>query len=140
MVTLLGAGEFDVLFTGLDREVRRLADRGVPVAWTFPEGPYFGPLPGSMMIVRGTPRVNAAKLFLTYWSSKEGQPKYAHTSRAEKKTGIFGLSRGTTKSKDCYPPEGKALKCTKGYPEILEKSLAGWIDTTGCDRHYAQGL
>ncbi len=73
VVTLLAAGEYDVLFTGLDREARRYADKGAPVAWTFPEGPYFGPMAGSLMIVKGSPRTNAAKLFLSYWNSKEGQ-------------------------------------------------------------------
>lgn len=69
---LLSAGEFDVLFSTHAREIRSQAEQGAQVAWTFPEGPVY-PLPGFMVLLKGSPHPNAAKLFLTYWTSKEGQ-------------------------------------------------------------------
>lgn len=73
LVKLLAVGEYDVIFPVHGREVRSVAKTGSPIAWTFPEGPYFGPDPSDTGIIKGSPNVNAAKLFLTYMTSKEGQ-------------------------------------------------------------------
>lgn len=73
LVKLLAAGEYDIIFPVHDREVRSAARAGAPVAWTFPEGPYFAADPSDTGIIKGSPNLNAAKLFLTYMTSKEGQ-------------------------------------------------------------------
>ena len=72
VANLLAAGEYDVLFTVHGRAIRRLADKGSPVAWTFPEGPVYQ-YPSYMCAIKQGPNPNAARLLLTYWTSREGQ-------------------------------------------------------------------
>lgn len=119
VVTLLAAGEYDILFSGLDREARRFADRGAPVAWTFPEGPYFGPMPGSLMIVKGSPRTNAAKLFMIYWNSKEGQIAQFKANRA---TPAHPELRSDRKYVQ-FPEEQLTRKIVTPSREVLLKGL-----------------
>ena len=72
MLSLLAAGEFDVILNAHGRGVKKLAKKGARIAWTFPRGPVFVSI-STVGAVKNSPHPNAAKLFLTYWTSKEGQ-------------------------------------------------------------------
>ena len=77
---LLSIGEFDIFTTMMDYVVDRDARKGAPVGVTCPE-----PIPSSagyIGIFKGSPRVNAAKLFINWYLSKEGQVAAYHHARA----------------------------------------------------------
>jgi iron(III) transport system substrate-binding protein len=76
---LISVGEFDVFAAVQDYVVDRDRRKGVPVAAACPS-----PVPASagyIGIFRGSPRVNAAKLFVNWYLSKEGQVAAFHYAR-----------------------------------------------------------
>jgi iron(III) transport system substrate-binding protein len=77
---LLTVGEFDIFTTMMDYIVDRDARKGVPVGAQCLE-----PIPASagyIGIFKGSPRANAAKLFINWYLSKEGQVAAYHHARA----------------------------------------------------------
>ncbi len=72
---LLGAGEFDLFVPASTARIQGLAEKGVPVSWSSPE-----PLTVStseMLILPRSPNPNAAKVFVNWFISREGQDVYA---------------------------------------------------------------
>jgi iron(III) transport system substrate-binding protein len=71
MISLTAAGELSAALPGSGYRTQRDASRGAPVSFHCPE-----PVPMSinlMAIMRGTPSPNAAKLFVNWTLSREGQ-------------------------------------------------------------------
>jgi iron(III) transport system substrate-binding protein len=76
---LISVGEFDIFAAVQDYVVDRDKRNGVPVAADCPS-----PIPASagyIGIFRGSPHVNAAKLFINWYLSKEGQVAAFHYAR-----------------------------------------------------------
>lgn len=76
---LISVGEFDIFAAVQDYVVDRDKRKGVPVAADCPS-----PVPASagyIGIFRGSPRVDAAKLFVNWYLSKEGQVAAYHYAR-----------------------------------------------------------
>ena len=76
---LISVGEFDIFAAVQDYVVDRDKRHGVPVAADCPS-----PIPASagyIGIFRGSPHVNAAKLFVNWYLSKEGQVAAYHYAR-----------------------------------------------------------
>jgi iron(III) transport system substrate-binding protein len=76
---LISVGEFDIFAAVQDYVVDRDKRNGVPVAAACPS-----PIPASagyIGIFRGSPHVNAAKLFINWYLSKEGQVAAFHYAR-----------------------------------------------------------
>lgn len=76
---LISVGEFDIFAAVQDYVVDRDKRNGVPVAAECPS-----PIPASagyIGIFRGSPHVNAAKLFVNWYLSKEGQIAAFHYAR-----------------------------------------------------------
>ncbi len=71
MITLLSAGEFHMNFPAATYRVKQLADKGAPVIWYTPEPVLTAG--GEIAILRGSPNPNAGKIFLNWFTSKEGQ-------------------------------------------------------------------
>ena len=68
---LTAMGEFDLTVPGGDFIIQQFVERGMPVSFHCPE-----PVPTTTShigILKGTPRINAAKLFVNWILSKEGQ-------------------------------------------------------------------
>jgi len=77
---LLTVGEFDIFTAMMDYIVDRDARKGVPVG-----ADCVAPIPASagyVGIFRGSPHINAAKLFMNWYLSKEGQVAAYHYARA----------------------------------------------------------
>ncbi|HEX9837495.1 MAG TPA: extracellular solute-binding protein [Alphaproteobacteria bacterium] len=71
MMKLLGIGEFDLMFPAADSLIKREFDKGVPIAYHCPE-----PVPVTDVnigIMKGSPNANAARVFVNWALSKEGQ-------------------------------------------------------------------
>lgn len=68
---LVASGELAAVMPAGDYRVRQLADLGAPIGFHCPD---LVPLaPAQMAILHGSPAPNAAKLFLNWYLSKEGQ-------------------------------------------------------------------
>ena len=77
---LLSIGEFDIFTAVMDYIIDRDARKGVPVGAN-----CVAPVPataGYVGIFKGSPHVNAAKLFMNWYLSKEGQVAAYHHARA----------------------------------------------------------
>jgi ABC-type Fe3+ transport system substrate-binding protein len=75
--TLLAAGEFDVYIPAAPYRIQNLKQTGGAVGWTSPE-----PLTtavSEMVILQRSPNPNAAKVFVNWFISREGQAIYAKT-------------------------------------------------------------
>ena len=71
MVALVGAGEMDAAFPAADRRTFQYQEKGAPVSWFCPE-----PVPlsfSAMVVFNKNPHPNAAKLYINWFLSKEGQ-------------------------------------------------------------------
>ena len=71
MVGLVGAGEMDAAFPAADRRTFQFQEKGAPVSWFCPE-----PVPlsfSAMVVFNKSPHANAAKLYINWFLSKEGQ-------------------------------------------------------------------
>jgi iron(III) transport system substrate-binding protein len=80
MASLLAAGEFALQVPGYDLRILALKARGAPVDYYCPD-----PAPGFIQItamLKGSPRSNAAKIFINWLLSKEGQISHFETSHS----------------------------------------------------------
>jgi ABC-type Fe3+ transport system substrate-binding protein len=83
MMKLLGLGEFELMFPAADSLIKREVGRGLPIAFHCPD-----PVPATDVnigIFKGSPSANAARVFVNWALSKEGQLaayKYAELSPA----------------------------------------------------------
>ena len=71
MVALVSAGEMDISFPTAAYRTAQYAAKGAPVSWHCPE-----PVPissSAMVIMNKSPHANAAKLYINWFLSKEGQ-------------------------------------------------------------------
>jgi iron(III) transport system substrate-binding protein len=77
MVDWLSQGQYTLGLFVSDREVQRAADLGLPVdtvpAERFKEGAPLGPAYGAVALVDQAPHPNAAKLYINWLLSREGQ-------------------------------------------------------------------
>ena len=78
MLGLLAAGEFHAVIPALEASTHKEVLNGAPLGFTCPE-----PLPvgvAEMGILRGSPNLSAARIFVNWFLSKEGQiAQYAST-------------------------------------------------------------
>lgn len=71
MIELTLAGEYHANVPAAGYRVKQKAEMGAPVRWTCPE-----PVPvavSEMSILKGAPNINAARVFVNWFLSKEGQ-------------------------------------------------------------------
>lgn len=74
LVDLLAAGEFHAVFPALDARAQQKVELGAPVGFTCPEPAPVAP--EDVMILRGAANPYAAKIFVNWLLSKEGQIAY----------------------------------------------------------------
>lgn len=113
---LLTLGEFDIFVSMMDYIVDRDARKGVPVG-----ADCVSPIPtsaGYVGIFKGSPNVDAAKLFLNWYLSKEGQVAAFHYARAIPVHKDFRNVRGFLP----YPEEIIGKKIAYRTAEILEEA------------------
>ena len=74
LVSLLAAGEFHAAVPSLDARVLQLKSQGAPVGFTCPEPAPVAP--EDTVILKGSQNPNAARLYVNWLLSKEGQVAY----------------------------------------------------------------
>jgi ABC-type Fe3+ transport system substrate-binding protein len=130
LVALATAGEFNLAIPSSQDRVGRAAAKGAPIGYHCPE-----PVPlsfGMAGIIKGSPRINAARLLVNWLLSKEGQIAQYHSSK-------FVPSH-----KDLQRPEflpfAKAILGKKTAPRtiaLMNESLSAVRKTW--DGHWAKG-
>lgn len=80
VVTLVAAGEFPIAFSINENGVERIKEQGGPVDWIRLADPLFGETV-PIGIMAGAPHPNAARLFVDYVLSKEGQELFRTSGR-----------------------------------------------------------
>lgn len=92
MANLVAAGEIPVFLTASGHTMEQLREKGAPVKWV-PIDPLIGQI-GAMGITSHAPHPNAAKLFVNFLSSKEGQELISNS---------FGKNPTRVDTKHRYP-------------------------------------
>jgi iron(III) transport system substrate-binding protein len=80
METLVIAGEFQMALPSADYRTKQYADKGAPISWHCPD-----PVPlavSQMGILKGNPHPNAARVWVNWFLSKEGQIAQFYADKA----------------------------------------------------------
>lgn len=132
IVTLAIAGEFHVAMPATDYRVAEYAEKGAPISWHCPT-----PTPvtiSELVIIKGTPVPNSAKIFLNWYLSREGQIAQYYT------TGAAPVHKGLQEiGFSAYPEQIRGKKAMLRTADSLENEYtlalrawhAGWKDAGG---------
>jgi iron(III) transport system substrate-binding protein len=132
IVTLTIAGEFHAAIPATDYRVAEYAGKGAPISWHCPE-----PTPvrtSELIIVKGTKVPNAARVFMNWYLSREGQvAQYASTGGAPVHRGLQNIGFSA------YPEAIKGKRVAVRSPESLDDEFtlalrawrAAWKDAGG---------
>lgn len=80
LATLVAAGEFPLGFSINENNVENLKLKGAPVDWVKPADPFYGELV-PIGIMAGASHPNAARLFIDYVLSREGQELFRNMGK-----------------------------------------------------------
>ncbi|MGH7887074.1 MAG: ABC transporter substrate-binding protein [Candidatus Binatia bacterium] len=86
LANLLAAGEFGILINARPESIDELKQKGAPVEWAAPKPTTANVLP--IAIAKNAKHPNAAKLFMDYMLSEEGQKVLSSMSRTPVRPGI----------------------------------------------------
>jgi iron(III) transport system substrate-binding protein len=84
---LVSAGEFPVAVSLYQHRVDEYAEKGAPLQWTAPN-PLVGGDPNKISLLKNAPRPNAAKVFIDFMLSGEGQKLLQDKGRSPGRIGI----------------------------------------------------
>jgi iron(III) transport system substrate-binding protein len=84
---LVSAGEFPVAVSLYQHRVDEYAEKGAPLQWIAPN-PLVGGDPNKISLLKNAPRPNAAKLFIDFMLSAEGQRLLQYKGRSPGRIGI----------------------------------------------------
>ena len=115
-VELVGAGEFDLSIPTADYRTFEIAHKGAPVAWYSPE-----PIPlsySAMAVIAGSPHLNAAKLYVNWFLSKEGQIAQFWSEQAPPSHKGMQDPRFLV-----YPKQILGKQLAPRYPKLLEEDM-----------------
>jgi iron(III) transport system substrate-binding protein len=86
LANLLAAGEFGILINARPEGIDELKQKGAPVEWVAPKPTTANVLP--IAIAKNAQNANAAKLFMDYMLSEEGQKLLSVMSRTPARPGV----------------------------------------------------
>jgi ABC-type Fe3+ transport system substrate-binding protein len=84
---LVSAGEFPVAVSLYQHRVDEYAEKGAPLQWVAPN-PLVGGDPNKIALLKNAPRPNAAKVFIDFMLSAEGQKLLQDKGRSPGRTGM----------------------------------------------------
>ena len=114
---LVSAGEFPVAVSLYQHRVDEYAEKGAPLQWVAPN-PLVGGDPNKISLLKNAPRPNAAKLFIDFMLSAEGQKLLQDKGRSPGRIGMGAKNPRLTGAKtltmhvsaDEYEQLGKDFK------------------------------
>jgi iron(III) transport system substrate-binding protein len=107
VATLVAAGEFPLAFSINENNVENFKLKGAPIDWVRVADPLYGELV-PIGIMAGAPHPNAARLFVDYTLSKEGQELFRSLGKVPARNDVvpkFNIDRDKIKM---IPPEEEA--------------------------------
>ena len=107
LTTLVAAGEFPLAFSINENNVENFKLKGAPIDWVRVADPLYGELV-PIGIMAGAPHPNAARLFVDYTLSKEGQELFRNLGKVPARNDVvpkFNIDRDKIKM---IPPEEEA--------------------------------
>ncbi len=113
------AGEFPLALQIFNNQPVSSARQGAPVAW-LPVQPVTASLNG-ISVTKGAPHPNAARLFVEFMVSAEGQKIVAAND-------YIPADPDTPAADPDMKPDGKSLRAQYFNPEELEAGMSGWAD------------
>lgn len=130
MIDWVAQGQYPVGLLLFGAEVARAAEQGLPIAVLpgerFREGAALGPGPGAVSLVQPTPNPNAAKVFLNWLLSRDGQIAWQKATRENSlrtdipKDGLYPF--------DAPKPGGKYVPAgTEEYARLAPTDIADLI-------------
>jgi iron(III) transport system substrate-binding protein len=84
---LVSAGEFPVSVSLYQHRVDEYIEKGAPIQWTAPS-PLVGGDPNTISVLKNAPRPNAAKLFIDFMLSADGQKLLQDRGRSPGRIGM----------------------------------------------------
>jgi len=107
LTTLVAAGEFPLAFSINENNVENFKLKGAPIDWVRVADPLYGELV-PIGIMAGAPHPNAARLFVDYTLSREGQELFRNLRKVPARNDVvpkFNIDRDKIKM---IPPEEEA--------------------------------
>ncbi|HVO96395.1 MAG TPA: extracellular solute-binding protein [Terriglobales bacterium] len=107
VVTLVAAGEFPLAFSINENNVENFKQRGAPIDWIRPLDPLYGELV-PIGIMAGAPHPSAARVFVDYLLSKEGQELFRNLGKLPARSDVmpkYNIDRDKIRM---IPPEEEA--------------------------------
>jgi len=107
LTTLVAAGEFPLAFSVNENNVENFKLKGAPIDWVRVADPLYGELV-PIGIMAGAPHPNAARLFVDYTLSREGQELFRNLGKVPARNDVvpkFNIDRDKIKM---IPPEEEA--------------------------------
>jgi iron(III) transport system substrate-binding protein len=107
LTTLVAAGEFPLEFSINENNVENFKLKGAPIDWVRVADPLYGELV-PIGIMAGAPHPNAARLFVDYTLSREGQELFRNLGKVPARNDVvpkFNIDRDKIKM---IPPEEEA--------------------------------
>jgi ABC-type Fe3+ transport system substrate-binding protein len=117
-IQLLGAGEFEIVHAATTHSVETAAELGAPVKWVKTREPLFT-IPVVIGIMARPPHPNAAKLYIDFTLSEEGQRLLRPVFDIPARTGVETVPPGLLKGLDLYPLRPEAFERFDEYQRIL---------------------
>ncbi len=98
---VVSAGEFAVSPTVYQHRAQEMLEKGAPIKWVAPD-PTFG-FPRPAGILKNAPHANAARLFLDWRLSDEGQQIVVKQARIPTRNGVFPNPRNLKEGINFFP-------------------------------------
>jgi ABC-type Fe3+ transport system substrate-binding protein len=117
VVELVAAGEVDLSVPTADYRTWDVAQKGAPVAWFSPE-----PVPlsfSAMAVINNSPHLAAARLYVNWFLSKEGQVAQFYAEQAPPSHKGLQDARFLV-----YPKEILGKSLAPRFPKLLEQDMA----------------
>lgn len=118
VATLVAAGEFPLAYSINENNVENFKQRGAPIDWVRLADPLYGELV-PIGVMAGAPHPNAARLFVDYALSKEGQELFRNLGKLPARSDVapkYNIDREKIKM---IPPEEEAK--TAYYARLFDE-------------------
>ncbi len=121
---LLAAGEFPVMFTATLHSIIELKEQGAPVDWVRMKEPLLA-VPSLIGIAPRPPHPNAAKLYIDYVLSEEGQKLLSPSVRISARKGVETTPAGLVKNLELFPVPPQGFDNFNEDQQLIRKMFGG---------------
>jgi len=117
-VELLSAGEFPILHAATVHSILEAQHKRAPVAWVRTKEPHYA-IPALIGMTARAAHPNAAKLYIDFVLSEEGQTLLSPVAEVPARQGVATTPAGLLTGMDLYPVRPEAFERFNEYQQIL---------------------